>query len=146
MSKNQPSRPYQATKKLNPVSPSLDPRPSGYRCRDKIESNLQSQMYVERSPDLEESPHHRDQKINPSQPVVNRIFAIFSLLPTPFRKQARLRYSRAAKIFFECRRKRKVARCSTNENGRVARTKCGRNPARVPVITRAVENFGTKSR
>jgi hypothetical protein len=29
MSKNQPSRPFQATKKLNSVSPTIDPRLSG---------------------------------------------------------------------------------------------------------------------
>jgi hypothetical protein len=55
MSKNQPFRSFQATKKLNLVSPTLDPRLSGDQCRDKIESNLQSQMYVERTPCLEES-------------------------------------------------------------------------------------------
>src|SRR5436190_12331253 len=77
MSKNQPSRPFQATKKLNPVSPTLDPRPSGYRCRDKIESNLQSQMYVERTPLLKESPLQRDQKINASQSGVNCDFRQF---------------------------------------------------------------------
>src|SRR5207249_9750843 len=99
MSKNQPSRPYQATKKLNPVSPTLDPRPSGYRCRDKIESNLQSQMYVERTPLLKESPLQRDQKINPSQPAVNTIFPdlarFFRRCRPLFRKGARLSHSRA---------------------------------------------------
>jgi hypothetical protein len=146
MSKNQPSRPFQATKKLNLVFPTVDPRPSGYRCRDKIESNLQSQMYVERTPWLEESPLPRDQKSNASQLGVNRDFRQFFIAAPPFRKCTRLRHSRVAKICFVCRRRRKFAPPSTNEDSLVVSTKCDRNCVRVSVITLAAGNYETKSR
>src|SRR5947207_12801068 len=53
------SRPFQITKKLNlaPDRPSFAKATAGKR--DKIESNLQSQMYVERTPCLEESRFKR---------------------------------------------------------------------------------------
>jgi hypothetical protein len=64
------SRTFQATKKLN-----LAIRQKSrfrFRCRDKIESNLQSQMYVERTPELEESRvlrgHNLAQADWPSRP------------------------------------------------------------------------------
>jgi hypothetical protein len=59
------SRTFQSTKKLNvaPDRPSFAKATAGKR--DKIESNLQSQMYVERTPGLEESRFQRDQQISP---------------------------------------------------------------------------------
>src|SRR5229473_5818532 len=54
MSKNQHSRTFQITKKLNLVPDHNFSRPAVAGCRsscgDKIESNLQSQMYVEQLP------------------------------------------------------------------------------------------------
>jgi hypothetical protein len=55
MSKNQLWRTFVDDKKLNLVADSDRPAWAGVSGRDKIESNLQSQMYVERTPGLEES-------------------------------------------------------------------------------------------
>jgi hypothetical protein len=58
MSKNQLFRTFQAQKTQFRADDKFRFRKS---CRDKIESNLQSQMYVERTPSLEESRFQRDQ-------------------------------------------------------------------------------------
>src|SRR5437870_9954539 len=75
---------FRRQKKLNLVSPTIDPRLSGYRCRDKIESNLQSQMYVEQTPS-ERSPRFSGVKKlirgSPASTGFSRFFHCRPVLP-----------------------------------------------------------------
>jgi hypothetical protein len=67
----------QATKKLNLVADSDRPALARLSGRDKIESNLQSQMYVERTPGLEESRGLAGSQPMEAGAVVNRQNALF---------------------------------------------------------------------